>query len=265
MKRGKPHKGVRKRTEKATIDTGTESPNELLRLNRFISISGYCSRRKADELILEGKVKVNGKAVSELGTRVKRSDKVMIDNKLILPEKKVYLLMNKPKDYICTRKDEKDRKTVIDLLPAEYKHLHPVGRLDRNTTGVLLLTNDGDLTQQLLHPSKKVRKIYKATLNRELSLDEMNKLVTEIPLEDGPFKFDKLVELNEDDQPRFGVEIHSGKNRIIRRAFGAIGAEVVRLDRVLFHNIERRGLKRGEWRLLRDKEIQSLGVKTIKN
>ena len=265
MKRRKPHSPQEKRAKNSTPTDETKSSNEPIRLNRYIALSGYCSRRKADELILEGRVRVNGKLVKELGIRVKRKDKVQVDRDLIVPEKKSYILLNKPKGVICTRLDEKGRQSVIDLLPEQYKHLHPVGRLDRNTTGVLLLTNDGELTQALLHPSKKVRKVYKATLDRELTQEEMNQLVTEVELEDGPFHFDKLVELNEDDRPRFGIEIHSGKNRIIRRTFEAIGANVVKLDRVLFHNIERRGLKRGEWRLLRTNEIRSLGVRLPKN
>ncbi|MBR9859894.1 rRNA pseudouridine synthase [bacterium] len=261
MKGKKPAHNKPLRSKNTTKPEQVLDPNEPVRLNRYISISGLCSRRKADEWISEGRVKVNGVVVKELGVKVSAKDKVLVDNKLVTPEEKKYVVLNKPKNTICTKSDPEGRKTVIDLLPDDLKHLNPVGRLDRDTTGVIILTNDGDLTQALLHPSKTVRKIYKATLNRVLSQDELNKLVTEVELEDGPFFFDKLAELNEDELPRYGIEIHSGKNRIIRRTFEAIGAQVVKLDRVRFHNIERRGLKRGEWRLLKDKEIRGLGVK----
>lgn len=237
-----------------------DKPITDLRLNRFISMSGLCSRRKADELIAEGKVKVNGKVITELGYKIKMRDKVMVDNKLVSPEKKQYILMNKPKGTICTKKDPKNRKTVLDLLPEDLRHLNPVGRLDRNTTGVLLLTNDGELTQKLIHPSKQIKKIYKATLSAAITSEQMDKLVQGVELEDGLSFFDQLVELKEDDKPRYGIEIHSGKNRIIRRMFEAVGVQVVKLDRVLFHTIERRGLKKGEWRFLRDKELRTLGV-----
>jgi 23S rRNA pseudouridine2605 synthase len=196
-----------------------------------------------------------------MGHKVNMRDKVLVNNQLISPEKKQYILLNKPKGTICTKSDPNNRKTVIDLLPDDLKHMNPVGRLDRNTTGVLILTNDGELTQNLIHPSKKIKKIYKATLNEHISQEQMNLLVTGVELEDGISMFDKLVDLNEDEKPRYGIEIHSGKNRVIRRMFEAVGVQVIKLDRVLFHNIERRGLKRGEWRFLRDKELKGLGLK----
>lgn len=261
MKAGKPNNKDKRRHKSAPKPEKQQEVSDEIRLNRYISLSGLCSRRGADELIAKGRVKVNGKTVKEMGLKVKRQDKVLVDNKLISPEKKQYVLLNKPKGVICTRKDEKDRKTVMDLLPPDLRHLYPVGRLDRNTTGVLLITNDGDLTQKLLHPSKKVKKVYKATLNKQLTQEEMDALVKGVELEDGRSAFDKLVELREDDLPRFGVEIHSGKNRIVRRMFESCKAEVLKLDRVLFHTIERRGLNRGEWRHLREKELRSLGVK----
>lgn len=261
MKEEKPNKSNKsKHFTKPRPETKTDE-DEKVRLNRFISLSGLCSRRKADELIAEGSVKVNGKLVKEMGFKVSFRDKVLVNNTLITPEKKQYVLMNKPKGAICTTNDPNKRRTVMDLLPAELQHLYPVGRLDRNTTGVLLLTNDGDLTQKLLHPSKKVKKVYKATLENHITEAVMEKLVNGVELEDGKAFFDKLVELQEDEKPRFGVEIHSGKNRIVRRMFESVGTQVLKLDRVLFHTLDRHGIKRGEWRHLREKELRSLGVK----
>jgi 23S rRNA pseudouridine2605 synthase len=257
MKGGKP----RNRAKSSQKGTDQHSKSSTIRLNRYISLSGLCSRRKADEWIAEGRVKVNAKLITELGFKVKMSDKVLVDNKIINPEKKQYIILNKPGGVICTKKDPQKRRTVMDVIPSEYGHLNPVGRLDRNTTGVLLITNDGDLTQRLLHPSKKIKKVYKAKLDKGISEDLMQKLVDGVQLEDGVEHFDQLVELKEDDEARFGIEIHSGKNRVIRRMFESVGAEVLKLDRVLFHTLERRGLKRGEWRPLRDAELRSLGVK----
>jgi 23S rRNA pseudouridine2605 synthase len=231
-----------------------------MRLNKYIANSGLCSRRAADTLIAEGKVFVNGTKVTEMGVQVGAMDKVKVDGKTISPDKKVYVLMNKPRNCICTTSDEKGRRTVIDLLPEELKTIYPVGRLDRNTTGILMLTNDGDLTQKMLHPSKGVKKVYKATVKERLTQEELNLLVTGVKLEDGFSKFDKIVELNEDHRFRYGIEIHSGKNRVIRRSFESIGNQVLKLDRVLFHNFEKRGIKQGEWRYLRDNELQSVGV-----
>lgn len=261
MKGDNPKKYTKRNKLSPVKNKAEANPKEDIRLNRFISLSGLCSRRKADEMIAEGQVKVNGKVVKELGYKVRYKDKVLVNNKLITPEKKQYVLMNKPKGTICTRSDEKNRKTVMDLLPPDLQHLYPVGRLDRNTTGVLLLTNDGELTQKMLHPTKKVKKVYKVLLNKPVSKEDMDKLVNGVELEDGTSFFDQLVELKEDDKPRFGVEIHSGKNRIVRRLFESVGTTVVKLDRVLFHTLEKRGLQKGEWRHLRDKELRSLGVK----
>ena len=257
MKGGKP----RNKAKSSQKETVNDSLKNGIRLNRYISLSGLCSRRKADELIAEGRVKVNSKTVKELGIKVSVRDKVQVDNKLIAPEQKQYVIMNKPGGVICTKMDPQKRRTVMDLLPNDLQHLNPVGRLDRNTTGVLLLTNDGDLTQRLLHPSKKIKKVYKAKLNQAVSEDQMQKLVDGVELEDGRSHFDKLVELKEDKEPRYGIEIHSGKNRIIRRMFESMNVQVLKLDRVLFHTLERRGLKRGEWRMLKEKELRSLSVK----
>lgn len=231
-----------------------------IRLNKFIANSGVCSRRAADKLIEEGRVQVNGAIVKSLGAKVSTFDKVLVDNKIISTEKKKYILINKPKNTICTRSDENDRKTVIDLLPEKLRHLYPVGRLDRNTTGVLLLTNDGNLTQNLLHPSKKIKKVYKAKLAKRLTQDELDQLATGVSLEDGISKFDKIVELQEDNEFRYGIEIHSGKNRIIRRTFEALGNEVIKLDRVMFHTFDKRGLHKGQFRDLTEQELNSLEV-----
>ena len=190
---------------------------EQVRLNKYISNAGVCSRRAADNLILEGRVKVNNSIVKELGVKVNADDKIQVDNETILHEKKTYLLVNKPRNVICTKSDEKGRKSIMDLLPERFQHLYPVGRLDRNTTGVILMTNDGTLTQNLLHPSKKINKVYKVKVEKRLTQEEMNKMVSGVELEDGKSNFNKLSELDEDEFFRYGIEIHSGKNRIIRR------------------------------------------------
>ena len=234
------------------------SSEDLVRLNKYISNAGVCSRRAADNLIKEGRVKVDNKVITNVGTKVSLYAKVQIDNKLISMEKKMYIVMNKPRNTICTRNDENNRKTIMDLLPRNLQHLYPVGRLDRHTTGVLLLTNDGNLTQNLLHPSKKITKIYKAKSAKQLTQEEMNKMISGIELEDGLVKFDKIVELNEDEDNRYGIEIHSGKNRVIRRMFEAVGNEVVKLDRVRFHTFDKRGLKKGQWRELKERELRNL-------
>lgn len=237
-----------------------ESGVQEFRLNKYIANAGICSRRAADKLIEEGRVKVNGKVERSMGVKVSENDIVMVDNQQISSGNKVYIVMNKPKNTICTRSDERNRKTVIDILPDKFKHVYPVGRLDRNTTGVLLLTNDGILTQNLLHPSKKITKIYKAKLARRLSEEELEKLVTGVELEDGVSFFDKIVELKEDHEFRYGIEIHSGKNRVIRRTIESIGNEVVKLDRVRFHTFDKRGLKKGQWREVKPRELKNLEV-----
>lgn len=233
---------------------------EQVRLNKYISNSGICSRRAADNLILEGRVKVNNSIVKELGIKVNADDKIQVDNETIVFEKKAYLLVNKPRNVICTKSDEKGRKSIMDLLPERFQHLYPVGRLDRNTTGIILMTNDGTLTQNLLHPSKKINKVYKVKVEKRLTQEEMNKLVLGVELEDGTSKFNKLSELNEDEFFRYGIEIHSGKNRIIRRMFEAIDNRVLKLDRVMFHTFEKRGIPIGSFREVTISELKNLGV-----
>lgn len=233
---------------------------EQVRLNKYISNSGICSRRAADNLILEGRVKVNNSIVKELGIKVNADDKIQVDNETIVFEKKAYLLVNKPRNVICTKSDEKGRKSIMDLLPERFQHLYPVGRLDRNTTGIILMTNDGTLTQNLLHPSKKINKVYKVKVEKRLTQEEMNKLVLGVELEDGTSKFNKLSELDEDEFFRYGIEIHSGKNRIIRRMFEAIDNRVLKLDRVMFHTFEKRGIPIGSFREVTTSELKNLGV-----
>ena len=242
----------------------TPKTNQLeastIRLNKFISNAGVCSRRAADNLILEGRIKVNNSVVRELGLKINLEDKVQVDNKTITSEKKLYLLVNKPRNVICTKSDEKGRKSIMDLLPERFQHLYPVGRLDRNTTGIILMTNDGTLTQNLLHPSKKINKVYKIKVEKQLSQDQMNAMVSGVELEDGLSKFNKLSELNEDEFFRYGIEIHSGKNRIIRRMFEAIDNRVLKLDRVMFHTFEKRGIPMGSYREVTQNELKNLGV-----
>jgi 23S rRNA pseudouridine2605 synthase len=233
---------------------------EQVRLNKYISNAGVCSRRAADNLILEGRVKVNNSIVKELGVKVNADDKIQVDNETILHEKKTYLLVNKPRNVICTKSDEKGRKSIMDLLPERFQHLYPVGRLDRNTTGVILMTNDGTLTQNLLHPSKKINKVYKVKVEKRLTQEEMNKMVSGVELEDGKSNFNKLSELDEDEFFRYGIEIHSGKNRIIRRMFEAIDNRVLKLDRVMFHSFEKRGIPLGSFREVTTSELKNLGV-----
>ena len=233
---------------------------EQVRLNKYIANAGVCSRRAADNLILEGRVKVNNSIVKELGVKVNADDKIQVDNETILHEKKTYLLVNKPRNVICTKSDEKGRKSIMDLLPERFQHLYPVGRLDRNTTGVILMTNDGTLTQNLLHPSKKINKVYKVKVEKRLTQEEMNKMVSGVELEDGKSNFNKLSELDEDEFFRYGIEIHSGKNRIIRRMFEAIDNRVLKLDRVMFHTFEKRGIPIGSFREVTSSELKNLGV-----
>ena len=234
-----------------------------MRLNKYVAHAGVCSRRKADELIAAGKVKVNGKVVLEMGHRVSRSDTITYNGKKLIPEKHYYILLNKPKDTITTTSDEKGRKTVLDIINPKLRHqidldnvrLYPVGRLDRNTTGVLLISNDGELAKNLTHPSKKVKKIYHATLNKPITQGDFQKVIDGVVLEDGPAPIDKLAFPNPNEPRELGLEIHIGKNRIVRRIFEHLGYEVVKLDRVFFAGMTKKDLPRGKWRFLREKEV----------
>lgn len=239
--------------------TVKDSNPELIRLNKFVATGGKVSRRNADELISKGLVTVNGKVITELGTKVRKTDKVLLQGKKIYPEKMVYILLNKPKNHITTTTDPQGRKTVLDCITREGdERLYPVGRLDRNTTGVLLITNDGEMSQKLTHPKFGVEKIYKVNLLNPLTSEEADKLLAGIELEDGISALDELSFVEKGDKRVVGVKIHSGKNRIIRRLFEAIGNEVVHLDRVVFAGINKEGIAKGKWRYLESYEIKKL-------
>lgn len=226
-----------------------------IRLNRYISNSGICSRREADKLIADGEIKLNGKVVKELGTKVQKSDNVEYKGKVIQPEKFVYILLNKPKGFITTVSDPKGRKTVMELVSkAAEQRIYPVGRLDRMTTGALLFTNDGDFAQKLMHPSMAVPKIYEVTLNRNLREDDLDKIKKGTNLEDGIVKVDDIAIVS-DDGLNVGVKIHSGKNRVIRRLFEHYRYQVEKLDRVMFAGLDKKGISRGQWRYLDEKEV----------
>jgi 23S rRNA pseudouridine2605 synthase len=231
-----------------------------IRLNKYIANSGICSRREADELIVTGLVEVNGVAVTEMGYQVKEGDKVTYAGERITPEKPVYILMNKPKDYITTLKDPEGRRTVMSLLRgAGDARVFPVGRLDRDTTGLLLFTNDGGLSKKLTHPTHGVKKLYHVHLNKTLKAADMKKLQDGIELEDGPMKADEISYVNEGkDKKQVGIEVHSGKNRIVRRMFEHLGYEVVKLDRVLFAGLSKKDLPRGKCRHLTQQELNTL-------
>lgn len=232
----------------------------LIRLNRYISNAGICSRRKADELIAAGVVSVNGTVVSELGFKVDPAkDVIRYNGETLKREKMVYVLLNKPKDYITTTDDPQERRTVMQLVEkASRERIYPVGRLDRNTTGLLLMTNDGDLAEKLSHPKNNVTKIYHAELNRSLSQGDLNKIAFGLELEDGFIKPDEVTYVQGASKREIGIQIHSGKNRIVRRIFEHLGYEVVKLDRVIYANLTKKDLPRGRWRYLDDKEIIQL-------
>ncbi len=231
----------------------------MIRLNKYLSNAGIASRRKADELIMKGLIKVNGKVVRELGIQISTKDRVEYKGKEINPEPLVYIVMNKPKDTITTTKDDAERKTVIDLLKNRVKvKVHPVGRLDRNTTGVLLLTNDGELTQRMTHPTYLKKKIYHAVLDKPITREDLDRLAKGFDPGDGMMFFDAVAISNPADKREVGVEIHSGRNRIVRRMFEYLGYTVVKLDRVYFAGLTKAGLNRGRWRYLNQHEIGRL-------
>ena len=232
---------------------------ETIRLNKYIANSGICSRREADELITQGLVEVNGKVVTEMGYQVQKTDRVVFDGQSITPEKPVYVVLNKPKGYISTTKDEKARKTVIDLVAnASPYRLFPVGRLDRTTTGVILLTNDGHLTKKLTHPSFNVRKIYHVTLDRKLSTEDLRAIADGIRLDEGVAEVDSISFIEGKPKNEVGIEIHIGWNRVIRRIFQRLGYEVETLDRVMFAGLTKKNIKRGHWRILTELEVNNL-------
>ena len=234
-------------------------PNEPLRLNKFLANAGICSRREADEFIQAGVVTVNGEVVTELGTKVMRTDTVMFHDQPVKIEKKVYVLLNKPKDYVTTSDDPQQRKTVMDLVKnACPERIYPVGRLDRNTTGVLLLTNDGDLASKLTHPKYLKKKIYHVYLDKNVTAHDLQQIADGIQLEDGEIKADDVQYASPTDKKQVGIEIHSGKNRIVRRIFESLGYRVQKLDRVQFAGLTKKNLKRGDWRYLTEEEVDRL-------
>jgi len=255
-KHGKPNK-VGKGPAKPQNPVEETKQQGASRLNKYIANSGVCSRRDADKLIAAGEIKINGNIVTELGTKVNPGDTVTYKGKKLKAEKNIYILLNKPKDFITTTDDPQNRKTVMELVKnAAKERIYPVGRLDRNTTGLLLFTNDGDLAKKLAHPSHMVKKIYKVELDKPITTEDFNKILDGLTLEDGQVSVDQLAIL--DNNKSLGVEIHLGRNRIVRRIFEHLGYDVVKLDRVMYANLDKSNLPRGKWRELSEKEIIQL-------
>lgn len=248
------------RSRKSKQPEAPAREDELIRLNRYIANAGICSRRKADELIQAGVISVNGEVVSELGYKVNPAkDEIRYNGEVLRREKMVYVLLNKPKDYITTTDDPQERKTVMQLVEkASRERIYPVGRLDRNTTGLLLLTNDGDLAEKLSHPRNNITKIYQVELNKSLSQGDLNKIAFGVELEDGLIKPDAVSYIQGGSKRDIGIQIHSGKNRVVRRIFEHLGYEVVKLDRVVYANLTKKDLPRGRWRYLEEREIIQL-------
>ena len=234
-------------------------PNEQVRLNKYMANAGICSRREADEYITSGKVKVNGEVVTELGTKISRNDVVEFDEKVVTPERKCYVLLNKPKDCVTTSDDPNGRTTVLDIVKnACQERIYPVGRLDRNTTGVLLLTNDGDLASKLTHPKFVKKKIYHVWTDKDITEEDMQRIADGIELEDGEIHADAISYVSDTDRNQAGIEIHSGRNRIVRRIFESLGYRVTKLDRVYFAGLTKKNLPRGRWRYLTQEEVNYL-------
>lgn len=234
-------------------------PDAPIRLNKFLANAGVCSRREADEFITAGVVSVNGQVVTELGTKVKQTDEIKFHDQPISIEKKVYVLLNKPKDYVTTSDDPQNRKTVMDLVRNACKErIYPVGRLDRNTTGVLLFTNDGDLASKLTHPKYLKKKIYHVYTDKNVTAADMRQIAEGITLEDGEIHADAIDYASPTDKKQVGIEIHSGKNRIVRRIFESLGYRVIKLDRVFFAGLTKKNLRRGDWRYLTEQEVNML-------
>ncbi len=253
--KAKPYKAKTRFKPKAVPpDDGT------MRLNKYLAHAGISSRREADELIKNGMVTVDGEVITEMGYKVKPGQEVRFGGEIIYPEKKVYVLLNKPKNYITTTKDERNRKTVMELVrePAKKYRIFPVGRLDRKTTGVLLLTNDGDLAKKLTHPKHKVQKLYHVVLDRNLKQQDLQKIREGLKLDDGMIYVDDISYIKGAPHSEVGVLIHSGRNRIVRRIFEHLGYDVKKLDRVSFAGLTKKGLERGQWRYLTDKEVNFL-------
>lgn len=246
------------KSSKKQNSKGDKESDDKVRLNKFIANAGVCSRRDADKLIAEGLIKVNGQTVSELGYKVSPTDKVTYKGELLRREKYVYVLLNKPKNHITTMDDPQERKTVMSLVRnASDERIYPVGRLDRNTTGLLLLTNDGDLANRLAHPSNQIKKIYHVEIDQPITLEHFEAIADGLELEDGTAVVDAIEVLNEEGTS-LGLEIHIGRNRIVRRIFEHFGYEVVKLDRTVYAGLDKKDLQRGKWRYLKEKEIMRL-------
>ena len=234
-------------------------PNEPIRLNKFLANAGICSRREADEFITAGVVSVNGEVVTELGTKIKRTDEVKFHDEPVSIERKTYILLNKPKDCVTTSDDPQERKAVMDFVKGACKErIYPVGRLDRNTTGVLLLTNDGDLASKLTHPKYLKKKIYHVYCDKNVTKADLDQIAAGVTLDDGEIHADAISYASETDKSQVGIEIHSGKNRIVRRIFESLGYKVIKLDRVYFAGLTKKGLRRGDWRYLTEQEVNML-------
>lgn len=254
--------GSRKKT-KEIPKTGHDT--ELIRLNKYIASTGLCSRREADELIRTGLITVNDKLVTDMGVKVSATDTVKYNGEKIKEERKVYILLNKPKNYITTVEDPHAKNTVLDLVRgACAERIYPVGRLDRNTTGVLLLTNDGEITKRLTHPRFNKMKIYHVQLNKSLHASDLEKIATGMMLEDGFIKADAIQHADPADKSQIGIELHSGRNHIVKRIFEHLGYEVIKLDRVYFAGLTKKNLRRGDWRFLTQKEISMLKMNAFK-
>lgn len=246
---------------KRRIDYKEEAydPNQPIRLNKYLANAGVCSRRDADKYIAAGVVTVNGEIITELGHKVLRSDVVLFHDQQIKAEKKIYVLLNKPKGYVTTSEDPQNRKTVMDLVRnACMERIYPVGRLDRNTTGVLLLTNDGEMASKLTHPKFLKKKIYHVYLDRNVTAADLRQIAEGITLEDGDIRADAVDYASDTDRKQVGIEIHSGKNRIVRRIFASLGYNVLKLDRVYFAGLTKKNVKRGDWRYLTEDEVNML-------
>ena len=245
---------------KQNIDKDAQPTNVSVRLNKYIADAGICSRREADKLIESGKIIINGKVVTQLGTKVIQGDVVVYNGKTLRSEKLKYVLLNKPKGFITTSDDPQNRRTVMNLVEkACSERIYSVGRLDRNTTGLLLFTNDGELTTRLTHPKHGVKKLYHVVLDKPLSKNDMLRIIEGIELEDGKISPDKINWVTDEvDKRHVGIELHSGKNRIVRRIFEKLGYEVVKLDRVIFAGLTKKDLPRGKWRFLEEKEVNIL-------
>lgn len=246
-------------------DTVETPIKEVIRLNKFIANSGICSRREADQYIQAGVVTVNGEVVTELGSKVNVfTDDIRFNGERIRGEEKVYIVMNKPKGFVTTASDPHAEKTVMDLLKKCSARVFPVGRLDKNTTGVLMFTNDGEIAEKLTHPSYDKKKIYQVSLNKDLGREDFERIMEGVTLSDGDIAADDLQYIDDNDHRKLGIEIHSGKNRIVRRIFESLGYEVKALDRVYFAGVTKKGLKRGEWRYLTEGETNILKIGAYK-